>query len=125
MNPSQWPSAPLVNKLVSSFTRPLNSPMTNTFNALGAQTRKVAPSAIRFAPIAVPGVTWSSEAGIDNSGEKGLGQAYKEAGTLSPGGGSEATGCGGDSDPRLGTCAGGERHHSRWPVDFLVRSALH
>ena len=53
--------------LTTSPIPPLNSPITCTECAFGAQARKVAPSAIRFAPIGVSGCTFSSEAGMVNS----------------------------------------------------------
>ncbi len=55
MKPLQWPISSRVSKLSSLRTRWLKSPITYTARACGAQTRKIAPAAIRLAPIGVPG----------------------------------------------------------------------
>src|SRR4051812_19120893 len=90
MNPRQWPCASFVSRLQSSFTRPLKSPRTYTAFALGAQTRNVAPSAIRFAPIGVPDEMWSRGAGMNSPGGKGR-MSQADAGGLSPADDTDAT----------------------------------
>jgi hypothetical protein len=65
-NPVQWPlTASLTSSLAADASNPADPPSSTwTCRAPGAQTRKVAPSAMRLAPMRVDGVMWACDAAM-------------------------------------------------------------